>query len=162
MLHGATIMYFGRHSVYNPMSTTMKSFQIKAVSLLVMFFLSCENNDDANAECLETICTAEFVTIVITIEDSNQDPVVLDNFEVIDAANGLRLETSFSAAELEGARQLGTYPLVSDGVLGLNEERMLIFQGFIGNREVVQSRYTVGTDCCHIGLVSGNLELVVD
>ncbi len=140
----------------------MKAFLTKITALFVVFLFSCDNNDDGDSGCLDTVCTLEFVTILVTLEDSNQNPVVLDNFEVINAANGSRLETSFSASELEEAGQLGRYPLVSDGILGLNQERTLIFSGFIGSREVVQSRYTVATNCCHVSLVSGDLELVLD
>nr|WP_298998459.1 hypothetical protein [uncultured Allomuricauda sp.] len=140
----------------------MKSFLTSAAMLLAVLLFSCDTNDDADTGCVDAICTLEFVTILVTLEDSNQNPVVLDNFEVINAANGSRLGTSFSDSELEEARQLGRYPLVSDGVLGLNQERTLIFSGFIGSREMVQSQYTVATDCCHVSLVDGELQLVVD
>ena len=37
----------------------------------------------------------------------------------------------------------------------------LRFQGYVDNREVIKADYMVSFNCCHIGLVSGERELVV-
>lgn len=140
----------------------IKKLKLSAVAILSMMTqLSCDSSDDSNSECEEAICTAIFVTIMVAITDENQNPILLDSFEVINQENGNAITTSFSASELAGAKELGRYPLIEDGMLGVNQERQLLFRGFIGNQEVITSNYTVGTDCCHVGLVSGDLELIL-
>ncbi|WP_162819925.1 hypothetical protein [Kordia sp. SMS9] len=66
-----------------------------------------------------------------------------------------------SASGFEIAQQLGQYPLLDDGSLEANQERQVQFKGFINNQEVISSTYTVSTDCCHINLVSGTVELTL-
>ena len=50
----------------------------------------------------------------------------------------------------------------SDGILGINQEAEIQFRGFIDNEEVITSNYVIATDCCHIGLISGDIELVLE
>ena len=126
---------------------------------------SCNNdddtNDDVNAQCEGTICTAIFIRINVSVSDMNQNPVALDSFTVTDLANGNDITVTLSAQELTEAQETGLYPLTQDGVLDLNEARQIQFRGFINDQEVVSSDYTVSTDCCHVGLDSGDLELTL-
>ncbi|MBC7000719.1 hypothetical protein [Cytophaga sp. FL35] len=122
-------------------------------------FVSCSNHDDSDQDCGQVICIAEFVRILVSVTDENQNPILLDSFEVVNLENGKNITIQLSTEEFEGLREYGKYPLIEDGILGLNEERIIQFRGFIDNQEVVGEAYTVGTDCCHVGLVSGNLQL---
>ncbi len=54
------------------------------------------------------------------------------------------------------------YPIASDGIFGINQEAEIQFRGFIDNEEVITSNYVIATDCCHIGLISGDIELVLE
>ncbi|MEM9076877.1 MAG: hypothetical protein AAGC43_07550 [Bacteroidota bacterium] len=133
-------------------------------TLMVSFLqISCSSDDDAdgdtNAQCNGAICTAIFIQINVSVVDQDQNPVALDTFTVTNLANGEDMTISLSDAEMANARETGRYPLTQDGVLDLNEARRIQFRGFINNEEVVSSDYTVSTDCCHVGLDSGNLEL---
>lgn len=140
----------------------MKSFLTKAAILLAGLLFSCDNNDDPGTACLDTVCTLIFISVFITIEDTDQNPVVLDSFEVIDVATGAPVELAASENDLEIGRQQGFYPLVDDLSFGLREQHTLLFRGFMDGQEVIQSTYEVATDCCHVGLNSGDLELVLD
>ena len=126
---------------------------------LIIGQTSCDSDDDANLQCQDTVCTAIFIRISVSVTDQNQNPVALDTFEVVNLENGTDMTISLSAPEFEGAQEFGQYPLVQDGALGLNETRRLQFRGFIDGQEVLRSDYTVGTDCCHVGVNSGDLEL---
>jgi hypothetical protein len=127
-------------------------------SLVVLTQVSC-NSDDESGDCQNTVCTLELRRIIITITDQNQNPVALDSFEVINMENGKDIALSLSASELAAAQLLGEYPLIEDGMLSVNQERRLRFKGFINNREVINSNYSVSTDCCHVSLTSGNPQL---
>lgn len=128
--------------------------------LLTVSLFSCTNDDESN-DCQTVPCTLEFVTIIITITNQNQEPVALDTFEVRDLDTGEDMTLPLSPQELAEAQQTGIYPLISDGVLDVNQERRLEFIGFQNNQEVIRSEYTVATDCCHVGLVSGDTNLTL-
>jgi len=142
------------------MNKSLKLFTLTISSFLAIFQLSC-NGDDSNSDCKSVNCTDVFITINVSIKDQNQNPVALDSFEVTNLKNGTDLTISLSPSKLVMAQQLGQYPLVTDGTVNENQELELQFKGFINNQEVVISNYTVGADCCHVFLVSGDLELVL-
>ncbi|CAM1340455.1 hypothetical protein [Tenacibaculum amylolyticum] len=139
----------------------IKPFTIITFLLAIIAITSCNNNDDFNSGCKETFCTEEFRTIVVSIKDQDQNPVVLDSFEVINLENGENMTISLTVSGLEMAHRLGQYPLVDDGSLGMSEERQIQFKGYINNEEVISREYTVSTDCCHIDVVSGMLEFIL-
>lgn len=144
----------------------MKRLKLSVVALVVLSMMtqmSCDSSDDSNAdaECQDAICTAIFVRIMVTITDENQNPIALDSFEVIHRENGNAIATSLTASELEGAKELGRYPLIEDGILGVNQELQVLFRGYINGQEVIDSDYTVGTDCCHVSVTSGDIALIL-
>lgn len=137
------------------MKKLLKSFALLIILFTTLIYNSCNSNDD----CEKTACTEEFRTILVSIKDQNQNPIALDSFEVINLQNGNKMTVSLSASGFEMAQQSGQYPLVNDLSLKTNQERQVQFKGFIDNQEVINSTYKVSTDCCHINLVSGNLNL---
>jgi hypothetical protein len=143
------------------MIQSLRPFLIIISLFIAIILISCNNDDDSNSDCENVSCTLEFRTIVISIKDQNQNPVALDSFEVINIENNDDMTILLSASGFEMAQQFGQYPLLDDGSLGVNREREVQFKGFINNQEVISSIYTVSTDCCHINLVSGTLELTL-
>lgn len=122
-----------------------------------ILFLSCDNKDD---RCQDTICTTEFVIITTAVKDQNQNPVIFDDYQIINLRDNSTVTTSLSGLELESFLQEGIYPLMDDLTIENNQELNLQFKGFINGQEVISENYTVASDCCHVRLVSGNIELV--
>ncbi len=120
---------------------------------------SDDDNDNANAQCEDTFCTDIFIRLNVSVTDQNQNPVALDSFTVTNLANGNDMTITLSDTEFANAQDTGLYPLTQDGILDTNQERQLQFKGFINDQEVVSGDYIVSTDCCHIGLDTGDLEL---
>lgn len=143
------------------MTTKHRIFFALLALFVITPFVSCNNDDDSNPDCAQVICTTEFVRILVSVTDENQNPVALDSFEVVNLENGNNITIQLSSEEFEGLQEFGQYPLIEDGILGLNEEREIQFRGFIDNQEVVSEAYTVSTDCCHVGLVLGDLQLTL-
>lgn len=143
--------------------TITKSIQSFVILFLLSCFLqmSCDNDDNSNESCQDIICTLELRRINVSVLDENQNSVALDSFEVVDIENGEDLTITLSQSEFEGAQEFGQYPLIEDGIFGLNQERELIFKGFKDGVEVVSARYTVKTDCCHVSLKSGDVQLTI-
>ncbi len=144
------------------MIKSLKPFIVVLFLIIATILASCNNNDDdSNSGCENTVCTEEFRTIIVTIKDQSQNSVVLDSFKVINIENGDDMTVLLSSSELEMAQQSGQYPLLNDSSLEINQERKVQFKGFINNQEVINSTYTVSTNCCHINLVSGVLDLTL-
>ncbi|WP_405207599.1 hypothetical protein [Aquimarina sp. LLG6339-5] len=136
--------------------------QLKLIVILISLLLtnvqmSCDDSDT----CEDAVCTLVLIRISVSITDQDQTPVVLDSYEVINLENGENITVSLSPAEQEQELQLGQYLLIEDDVLGVNQIQQIQFRGFINDQEVISSDYTVSTDCCHVSLVSGNLELTL-
>lgn len=138
----------------------------RGLVLLLMIFLgitqtSCDNDEDSNSDCEAVVCTAILVRVMVSVTDEDLNPVALDSFQVIDLENEKDISISLASSEFVGLQELGQYPLIEDGIIGLNEERNLKFIGFLDNQEVINRNYTVKTDCCHVSLVAGNKEITL-
>jgi hypothetical protein len=129
--------------------------------VFLLFFAGCENNDPN--DCTNQACTEVFKTIVVTIKDSENDPVALDSFKVTNLENGVDLTREHNNAEFETMRENGVYPLFGDEYARdfSNKEVDINFKGYIDNQEIISSDYKVGADCCHIILISGDPEISI-
>ena len=129
--------------------------------LLLLFFTGCENNDAS--DCANKACTEVFKTIVVTIKDSENNPVALDSFKVTNLENGNDLSREINNAEFEAMRENGVYPLFGDEYARdfSNKEVEINFKGYIDNQEIISSDYKVGADCCHVILISGDPEISI-
>lgn len=129
------------------------------LTLFTFLFLitSCQDNEDANSEtCSEEVfCTLEFRSIVVTIKDKDEQPVQLDSYKVIrlDENKEIAVDPNY------GNSHTGTYVIATDGTFTVNETIELQFIGFVNNQEVVRENYTVNEGCCHISLVSGDVDI---
>lgn len=138
---------------------------VKKLWLLFAFLsiLSCNSDDDnSNSDCSNIGCTEQFVTIIVSIQDQNQTPIILDSFQVINLGTGEDITPMLSPSELEMIQETGQYPIANDNSFGINQEVTLQLRGLINDEEVVNSNYVVQTDCCHIGLQSGENPLVIE
>lgn len=144
------------------MRFSFKSIAFIALSILTMFFISCKSDDDRIVdECEGSICpTYPYIPMVFII-DENQDPVALDAYEVINIENGEVLNTPMSPENFEYYQLEGKYPLIT-GPLEIGQERDVLFIGFINDIEVISSNYRVGRGCCYLGVVSGDVNLVLE
>ena len=137
---------------------TMKKFHIYIFLLLL---LGC--NDD-KSDCPDTICTQNFVTITVFINDTNANPISLDRFEVLIIESGVDITRIVSETAFEIMQQTGAYPVFGDEYQPsfANTEVQINFKGIINDQVIVNEDYTVGADCCHVYRISGNTNIVVD
>ncbi|WP_299317996.1 hypothetical protein [uncultured Maribacter sp.] len=132
---------------------------------LSIFLVACNNNDDAEQQdCSETICTLNFVTITVNIKDASGEAIALDSYVVIDNATGEDLASDLNGEEYQYLKEQGFYPIISDAnrVQYQNSTATLTFKGVIDNEEVINETYEVGADCCHVSLINGNNEIVLE
>lgn len=134
----------------------------KLINLLfILTFLSCSSNKSG---CYDIPCTEIFKTITVTIKNSNGAIVALDSFEVLIAETKMGITREVSENEFEMMRQNGTYPLFGDEYSSdyENEEVRINFKGFINNQEIVNANFTVGADCCHVNLIAGITDIIIN
>lgn len=145
------------------MKTSIKFIALIAISLLAILQISCKSDDDNDSDGCEDVVACPDVAngIYVYIVDVNQEPVALDSYEVTDMASGDVLTTPVLPFVFEGYQEEGRYP-VSTGALELHQERNVLFKGFINDTEVISSNYRVRRGCCQVGLVSGDLTLVLE
>ena len=132
---------------------------------LSIFLVACNNNDDAEQQdCSETICTLNFVTITVSVKDALGEAIALDSYVVIDNATREDLAADLNGEEYQYLKEQGFYPIISDAnrVQYQNSTATLTFKGVIDNEEIINETYEVGADCCHVSLISGNTEIILE
>ncbi len=141
-------------------------FRILTMVYMSFFIAACSNDIEKSKEdCGEnTFCTENYVTIGVTIKDNSGVKIVLDSYKVIDMATKEDLTLPYSNEEFENYRNTGYYPIFSDAyrVQYQNSKTTISFIGYISENEVITEEFIVGADCCHVSLISGNTEIVLD
>ena len=133
---------------------------------LITVFLALGCNDgttDDAPNCVDVFCTEEYRTITISVKDNEGVAVALDYFKVIVVSNGNDITLEASNNEYDWLAKNGTYPLFSDKYVAQypNKKLEINFKGFVDDKLVVDSDYTVGADCCHVMLVEGETNIVI-
>ena len=130
----------------------MKNFIL--IIIVILGLSSCDCN--CNSECEDIACTEQFVMITVTIVDQDQNPIILDDYTVIDIDNNIDL-TDDLMENYQSYPIDGTYPIFDDRYQSdyQNQEIELHFIAYINNQEVVNEYYSVGADCCHVYLFEG-------
>ena len=131
------------------------------ILLSAIIFISCDCNGDS--DCNNVACTEEFVMITVNIVDGNQNPIILDDFKVVDIDNNIDL-TDDLKDYYQSYLNDGTYPIFDDRFQQdyQNQEIELQFIGYIEDQEVINEYYLVGADCCHVYPISGNYYIIIE
>ena len=131
-------------------------------ALILFFFIFLIGCKDGRQEPM-LICTEQYVTISVTVSNSQESPVALDSFKVSRLADQADVTIKVSPADYAIMQKQGTYPIASDGFKPLLQDKKieLHFTGMIGGKVVVNEKYIVGSDGCHIVLVSGEKKVIV-
>jgi hypothetical protein len=131
--------------------------------VLVMTAGCVEERLDDSRDCPPGIaCTEIFLSIPITVVDSQGAPVSLDEYYTTRVETGEKID--LQNAESDSMRKTtGKYPVLND-----NYVRKILRSGtefeFIGKKSgkvIVRETYEIGHDCCHITLISGNNTVTV-
>jgi ABC-type Fe3+-hydroxamate transport system substrate-binding protein len=122
------------------------------VPLLLLVSTSCNRNK---------ICTQEFCLIYINIKDSLGKAVILDsNYTEIINTNERIIEKTDSLDKINGS-----YLFFTDSqkeIIPENKETELKFIGIIGFVRVIDEKYILTQDGCHIKLLSGKTNIILN
>ncbi|MBK6266225.1 hypothetical protein JKA74_14360 [Marivirga sp. S37H4] len=124
----------------------------------LIFLVSCKEEEEDN--CAESIvCSDVFISISVNIKDSDGEAVVLDEFYTfIDSRTKIELDRSDFQIEK------GIYPVATDANEDLIdfEGTNVVFVGKMDGENVIEHPMIIGKDCCHIKLIQGEEEIIID
>ncbi len=133
---------------------------IVSMSLILMSFCCNKEKEAVNpTDCSGAVCTDIFAMLNIEVKDSKGAEFPLDEVKV--NINGKLLKTEKTATI--GSKS--SYTIFDDSfidkILSRNSEIDLVIEGIKANKILFTRNLKVGTDCCHISLRSGSLEIVI-
>ena len=114
-------------------------------------------------ECPDDImCTAMFASVGVTITGADRKPVLLDSFTSI----RLKDKTNMfpEKANILQSPETGNYPVADDNNLSILPKAgdEIMFTGYKDGKEIVKEKYVIGHDCCHVLMVSGKKEIILN
>ena len=130
------------------------------IFICCIFFLeSCDKEKRQGVNC-----TANFASIEVIIKNGLNIPVALDSFKVVRSIDSKNVTVEFTTRDFEIMHMLGSYPITNDGYkVQLSNKRMeVVFIGSKGGKTIVNEKYTIGADQCHVRLIAGNREVIVE
>ena len=105
----------------------------------------------------------DFRTVGVKVVDSKGNPVKLDRYQtVVKGTNQHLIHPEKQMPESIAGK--GNYILADDNsmsIVGKNGKEVQ-FVGYANGMEVVNEIYVIGHDCCHIKLMEGKKEIVVE
>ena len=106
------------------------------------------------------MCTQEYRMLTITVKDTASKPVILSTYFVKKTTTGEIIDYS---REDSIYRIQGIYFICTDGKMGMTskEGTEFEFHGILGTTEVVNEKYLIGNDACHVKMLSGKTEIVI-
>jgi hypothetical protein len=145
----------------------MNFFPIFVIYFIFPLFLACSKDDFKGpyAFCREPIiCTNIYMSFHVSISDASGQAIKLDSFEVIDTKNKKNLTIDYTPESLKLMQDLNSYLLFSDawGREYLGRISNIKFRGVQNSKEIISAEFEVSADCCHVILVNGDTNLVID
>lgn len=133
------------------------------ILFLSMPFFAC---NDETVDCLEHIaCTREYVSLTMNITDGQGAAISLNSYYTEDVNSGEIFNFKNQDNYLDSiSRANGSYVLFTDGGMGKVNKfgNRFLFHGFINGNEIISESYTIGHDCCHVILLDGNPNIIVN
>ena len=133
---------------------------MKNVLILALMFLLCGCHTDKDVtEVDSTVCDDRFDIQALFLHYSDGTPVILTEYKIINTQTGENIELR----KYTGIEN-GNYWITDDGFKDdfFEKEVELEFIGRIGNEIVVKERYLFSASECHVYLLKGNKEILIN
>ena len=136
-------------------------------SMIVLCLVHCKEDDVIDPiaiDCTAVACTEEFITLIVTVKDSDGVLIPLDRFEVIDLKTAENVTPNISFDNFQIARRNGEYPLYNDSFVSGNQntKRNIVFRGYINEEKIAEAEYVIDTDCCHVSIAIGDADIAIN
>ena len=134
--------------------------KLLALSTVLFAFLLFECDDDNSTNCGSAVCTDVFMSITVSVKHaSNNTAYVLTDYKVFRLSDNLDI----TITDNNLTDNNGYYQITNDSKRDLfkfkNTE--VEFKGYLNDVLVIQKRFTITSDCCHISLVEGETEFLL-
>ena len=128
--------------------------------IVSMFLLSCarENRHD------DVLCTTEYRMLTVTIKDSQSNPIILSDYFVKKTSTGEIIDFSKEDPYMDSINRIqGIYLLSTDGKMDMisRDGTEFEFHGILDSTEIVNEKYIIGKDQCHVFMITGQTEIVI-
>ncbi len=124
---------------------------------LVLFSCADTNNG--------LMCTEEYRMLTVTIYDSEMEPIILTDYYTLKTSTDEIIDFKPENQYIDSIYTInGTYILFTDSKMAEASKSgtEFRFQGFIDTLLVVNKPFIIRNDGCHIELVSGNPNIVLN
>nr|WKN37512.1 hypothetical protein K4G66_02160 [Tunicatimonas sp. TK19036] len=114
-----------------------------------------EDESESLTYCSGVVCTSELRSVTVSVVNSQEEPVALDRFFILNLANHHPYYFPNPAHDLTIEND-GFYSVMSDKYIEEidSEGTPLLLIGFKDDEVVIREQYDVGRDCCHVYLIS--------
>jgi len=112
----------------------------------------------------DIMCTEEYRMLTVTIKDSQSNPVILSDYFVKKTSTGEIIDFSHEDPFMDSINKVqGIYFLCTDGMMGMTSKSGTEFEfhGIMDTTEIVNEKYLIGNDQCHVFLLSGQTNIVI-
>jgi hypothetical protein len=137
----------------------MKKCLILPLILIGVLVPGCEGVTDKvnETDCSATFCTMEFRSVMVVLKHKSDSTLfhltdykvnrVTDNLDVTPAHDNLSGYSGYYSVANDSKKDLYKFKNVE-----------VVFTGYVNNSIIIQKRFTITADCCHISLVDGDNE----
>lgn len=110
------------------------------------------------------ICTEQFETIPVEIKNAANIPVALDSFKVIRLSDNTDITVKFDPNDFKLMQKSGSYPITNDSYQDqlFNENVEVVFTGIKESKIIVNQKYTISADQCHVKLITGDRNIILN
>ena len=115
-------------------------------------------------DCDGVGCQKNIVVIYATIKRADGSAVVLTNSKLVRLSDN-KIIVTYDFPSLQPGSSTGLqYNLIDDSYRKVFAGKKIDveFQGFIENNRIVSRTFTITADCCHVSLVNGNLDILIN
>jgi len=102
--------------------------------------------------------------LTVSIKDTASKPVILSNYFVKKTSTGEIIDFSKEEPYLDSITRIqGIYFVFTDGKIGMTSKdgTEFEFHGILGTTEIVNEKYLIGNDECHVKMLSGKTEIII-
>lgn len=129
---------------------------VLSLILFSTLFIKCDYvNDIKQVDCSTTNCTMEFRSITTVIKHKTDSTLFhLTDYKVIRVSDDLDVTPKHD----NSTDYSGYYSVANDSKMDLYKFKNVEveFTGYVNNSIIIQKRFIVTADCCHISLVQGD------
>ena len=135
----------------------IRNLKVYLLLIPLISFFACKRDNGA-------ICTTEYRMLTVSIKDTASKPVILSNYFVKKTSTGEIIDFSKEEPYLDSITRIqGIYFVFTDGKIGMTSKdgTEFEFHGILGTTEIVNEKYLIGNDECHVKMLSGKTEIII-